>query len=239
MKTLKTITILLLLTATTSVFAQPNKTDKIEQPFIEVTGTAENEIIPDEIYIEITLRERHEGKENITIDKQEADLKEALKSIGLDLDDLSLSDAIANYVRVKWRKKDVITKSEYVLKVNDALTVGKVFEKLDELKIEDANILRVDHSKIDSLRKEVRIMAIKAAKDKAIYLLTAIGEQIGKPLIVRESGALPFSNLALPRNVGISGYYSQGYDADKVIQFQKINLRSSIYVKFEIGSPRP
>ena len=89
MKTLKTIIVLLLLTTTAAVSGQVDKPKKTEKPYIEVTGTAENEIIPDEIYIAITIRERHEGKEKITIDKQETDLKEALKSIGIDLDDLS------------------------------------------------------------------------------------------------------------------------------------------------------
>ncbi len=81
MKTLKTLTILLLLTVTVTVFGQTSNVTKEEKPYIEVTGMAEKEIIPDEIFIAITIRERYEGREKISIDKQEADLKEALKSI--------------------------------------------------------------------------------------------------------------------------------------------------------------
>ncbi|PKP46668.1 MAG: hypothetical protein CVT95_06675 [Bacteroidetes bacterium HGW-Bacteroidetes-12] len=69
MKTLKTMTIFLLLTATFTVFGQTTTDSEVEKRYIEVTGTAEKEIIPDEIYISITIRERHEGKEKITIDK--------------------------------------------------------------------------------------------------------------------------------------------------------------------------
>ena len=242
MKTLKTMTILLLLTATFTVFGQTTTESEVEKPYIEVTGTAEKEIIPDEIYISITIRERHEGKEKITIDKQEADLKEALKSIGISLDNLSLSDANANYIRVKWTKKDVITKTEYVLKVGDALTVGKVFEKLDELKIVDAEISKVSHSKLEQFKKEVRIMAIKAAKEKADYLLTAIGEQTGKAMKVFEQSPtykIDDSNLNIRNARNVSSYYvGEGKmsisDKDKIIQFQKINLQAAIYVKFEI-----
>lgn len=242
MKTLKSMTILLLLTATMTVFGQTTSDNEKEKPYIEVTGTAEKEIIPDEIYIAITIRERQEGKEKITIDKQEADLKDVLTSIGVSLDNLSLSDANANYIRVKWTKKDVITKNEYVLKVSDALTVGKVFEKLEELKIVDANISRVSHSKLEDFKKEVRIMAIKAAKEKADYLLTAIGEQTGKALKVYESPTHKIDDTML--NVrGARGessvYYIDGIkmsesDKDKIIQFQKIKLQAAIYVKFEI-----
>lgn len=243
MKTFKSITILLLLIATKTVFGQATSDKEIEKPYIEVTGTAEKEIIPNEIYITITIRERQEGKEKITIDKQEADLKEALKSIGVSLDNLSLSDANANYIRVKWTKKDVITKNEYVLKVGDALTIGKVFEKLDELKIVEANISRVSHSKLEEFKKEVRIMAIKAAKEKADYLLTAIGEQTGKALKVYEqSPSYKIDDAYLNVRGGRSEsslYYVDGIkmsesDKDKILQFQKIKLQSAIYVKFEI-----
>ena len=243
MKTLKTITIFLLLTTTFTVFGQTTTDSETEKPYIEVTGTAEKEIIPDEIYIAITIRERHEGKEKITIDKQEADLKEALKSIGVSLDNLSLSDANANYIRVKWSKKDVITKTEYVLKVGNALTVGKVFEKLDELKIVDAYISKVSHSKLEEFKKEVRVMAIKAAKEKADYLLTAIGEQTGKAMKVYEQSPtyeIDDSNLNIRGGRSESSfYYVDGIkmsesDKDKIIQFQKIKLQAAIYVKFEI-----
>ncbi len=148
MKALKTFALLFFLILATKLLAQTTSNSVTEKPYIEVTGAAEKEIIPDEIYIAITIRERHEGREKITIEQQEADLKEALKSIDVSLDNLFLSDANANYVRIKWRKKDVITKVAYLLKVGDALTLGNVFEKLDELKIIDAYISRVSHSEL-------------------------------------------------------------------------------------------
>ncbi len=236
----KTLALLLLLTSTSTVFGQTKINTEPERPFIEVTGTAELEIIPDEIYIAITIRERQDGKEKITIEKQEIDLKRALQSIGIPLENLSLSDANADYVRVSWTKKDVITKTEYILKVGDALTVGKVFEKLDELKIVDAYISHVSHSKIEEYKKEVRIMAIKAAKDKADYLLLAIGEQTGKPLKVYETNTNIDQSLLNVRGArgGKTEYYIDGYksssDKNEIIEFQKIKLQAAIYVKFEI-----
>lgn len=233
---MKTLTLFLLITLSLFGFGQ-NLTDlEPEKPFIEVTGTVEHNIIPDEIYISITIRERHKGKEKITIEKQEANLKEALKSIGISLDNLSLSDKNADYIKVKWSKMDVIAKAEYILKVDDAVSVGKVFEKLDELKILDANISRVSHSEIEEFKKEVRILAIKAAKEKADYLLITIGEQTGKALIVREVGSFhkledSYLNTVNTRN---NEFQSQNKAEDKIIQFQKIKLQAAIYVKFEI-----
>ncbi|KAF0200685.1 MAG: hypothetical protein FD170_3300 [Bacteroidetes bacterium] len=239
MKNLRTLVALFFIFSAASVFAQL-PANNAELPFIEVNGTAENEIIPDEIYISITLKERQEGRDKYTIDQQEDRLKEGLKKLNIPLDNLSLSDANANYVRVKWSGRDVLTRTEYLLKVNDAVSVGKVFEMLDEIKINDARIARVDHSKLDELKKEVRIMAIKAAKAKADYLLEAIGAETGKPLIVKEMTTQIYDNQML----NIRGQSSQSMlyeveglkytDADKLIQFQKIKIRESVYVKFGI-----
>ena len=243
MKQIKLILSVLLLSTAMTSYGQTTSNSQDEIAIIEVIGNAEKEVVPDEIYIAIIIRERESGKDKITIEKQVADLKEALKSLGVSLDNLSLSDADANYVRIKWSKKDVITKTKYMLKVSDALMVGKVFEKLDELKITDSGIARVGHSKLEDYKKEVRIMAIKAAKDKADYLLEAIGEETGKAIMVNEKdlrNRLDGADLNVrgsrneANNYYIDGIKSKSMDSDKTIQFQKIKLQSSIYVKFKI-----
>ena len=72
-------------------------------PYTEVTGTADMHIIPDEIFISITIRERNSGNHR-TVKEQEEALKTALKGIGLNLDDLEFSDADADYVAIHWFK---------------------------------------------------------------------------------------------------------------------------------------
>lgn len=239
MNFIKTLFIVILFSGTT--YAQ-NQNPIEEKPFIEVNGVAEQEIIPDQIYISIIIREKYENKEKITIESQEEKLKALLKEINIPTSNLYLSDANADYVKVKFRTKDVLTKKDYTLKVSSATAVGQVFQQLEKLEINDANVSKVSHSKIDSLRKEIRIAAIKAAKTKADYLLNAIGEQTGKPLIVRENsnGNLEY-NYNRNSNTRVTSYQNVRFldDSDKSaddeeIQFQKIKIQSSIYVKFLI-----
>ncbi len=235
MKAFKTLSILLVLVLAISTSAQTNI--QKEDPYIEVIGKAKTEIAPDEIYITINIQERIEGKEEITIKEQEIKLKKALNDMNIPAENLSLSHANSNYIDIKWSKKDVITKTTYILKVTDALEVGQVFEKLDKLKIVDANISKVSHSKIEDLQKEVRIMAIKAAKNKADYLLSAIGEQTGKPQIIREEIQHPYNSNS---HGAISNTTANYVEAHKMkgegsfMQFEKIILTSSIYIKFNI-----
>lgn len=223
---------------TTSAFAQIAPEAPSEKNYIEVVGNGELEIIPDEIYISITIREREVGKKKVTVETQELDLKNAVKELGIPMENLTLSDANADYVKVSWTKKDVVSKKSYVLKVADAATVGKVYEKLDALKILDAYIARVSHSKMEAFKKQVRIMAIKAAKDKAEYLLAAIDEKMGNPIVIYEENSVRNLPRKLMNLRGVTTAsevdYVDGIRQPAEIQFKKIKLQSSIYVKFEI-----
>jgi uncharacterized protein YggE len=237
---MKTLFISIIIFCAHSIMAQTAVTKEEQTPYIEVTGSSEKEIVPDEIYVEIVLRERFDNKLKITIEEQEKSLMKALLSIGIGLDRLTLSDANANVVKINWKKNDLINKKEYTLKLSTAQEVGAVYTELDKIEITQANITRVTHSKLDSLKKELRIEAIKNAKEKADYLLKAIGEQTGSPLIVKEVEKSSINSINNISGRGARG----GMDMDKVylfepelkgvIQFQKIKLHSSIYVKFGI-----
>lgn len=220
----------LLLSFTAPAFTQ----DFNNLPFIEVTGIAEREIIPNEIYISIALEERYDGKKNITLEEQEKSLKTGLLDIGIDLKQLSLSNANSDYIQIKWRKKDAINRTQYQLLINNAEAVGKVFQKLDELDIQNAHIAKVDHSNIENIKRETRINAIKDAKEKATDLLTAIGESIGQALLVRENNFnyQPMVTRNLSYNQEDKMSYAKVGPAP--IEFQKLKINASVFVKFAI-----
>jgi uncharacterized protein YggE len=203
-----------------------------EKPHIDVVGTAVKEIVPDEIYLSIIIKERYEGKEKIDVESQEIQLKNSLKEIGINLNDFYLSDVNADLVRIKWRAKDLLSQKDYTLKVDGATTVGKVFIQLDKLKIYDALIWKVYHSKMDSLIKETNITAIKAAKEKADYLLGALGGQTGKVIWVNDSGASVAPVLYVNSNERLDLSFGKFKNDD--LQFQKIKISASIQVKFQI-----
>lgn len=233
----KSILIVLLLFSLTG-FGQQLKPNA--KPYIEVTGKAEKEIVPDEIYIDLCLEERMEKGNKITIEEQENKLKKALSNVGIPLENLSIADINAVIVKTGWWRKELLSKAKYELKVDGANQLKKVFKVFKKLNITDANIVRATHSKIIEIRKSIRISAIKAAKDKANYLLNAIGEKTGKPLIINESiennqQFAPLNHL----NISNSNEYTSKSRTFKsygrnVVQFEKIKISSAIYIKFEI-----
>lgn len=220
--------------------AQHSGAHSESKPHVDVTGTYEMEVVPDEIYVAIIVRERYEGRDKISIESQEEKLKAAIKELGIALENLSLSDANADYVKVKLAKKDVLTKKDYVLKLSDATQLGKVFEQLEKLQINDAYVSKLNHSKMDEFRKEVRKKAVVAAEDKARYMLIALGQQLGKPLIVEE---IPISTTNYNYRASNTHYYSNvrfldgDSDSDSKsdeISFKKITIKASVFARFEI-----
>lgn len=202
-----------------------------EKPYIEVTGTADKEIVPDIIYVSILLSDKVTNKDTYTIDDQEAKLKAALTKLGIDLSNLTLADAGSSVITYKRKEKGVLQTKRLLLKLSTAAQVSAVFEALHDNDIKDGYIERVDHSKMDELRKEVRIMAIKAAKDKATYLLAAIGEAPGKPLVITES--MPYMQARPQVYANASFGVEQMNDAPET-NFKTMKITFSYYVKYEI-----
>ncbi|MEE9408082.1 MAG: SIMPL domain-containing protein [Polaribacter sp.] len=232
MKTLKLLAILLF---TTNLLSQ---TDTNNIPFIEVTGKAETEIVPDEIYLNISIKERMENGKKLKITFLENELKSKLREIGIPEKNLSISDVNAVLSKTGWWKEELLSIANYTLKIKGADKLKKLFEKLKKLKISDINISKVTHSKIIELRKKNRIKAIKVAKDKADYLLSAIGQKTGKPIIINEvntNNQQIYANAnyisSSSSSFGVSK--SRGY-SNEIVQFEKIKISSSIYVKFKI-----
>lgn len=227
----KQLIFLILLLISCSYFAQDSESECI--PYIEVYGTAEKEIIPNEIYINVSIKEKAKSREQATLEFQTTDLKQKLKEIGIPEEMISMSDAGANYIRVSWSQKEVISSANYTILVATADQVAAVFKVLDDLEIHGAYINHTSHSDIEFIRKKVRIEAVKAAKDKAIYMLEAIGSELASAQIIKEtsSGGVGrmVSNVAMdqPRQT----YQSK---TGGTIVFRKIKIQSTIFARFGI-----
>src|SRR6476660_3411995 len=98
-----------------------------QKPFIEVTGTGEIEIVPDEIYVTIMLKE---SKEKESLAKQEEALQKNIKELGIDPKNLTLNSADADYAKFRTFKKEVILTKTYILKLSSAAMLTQVYERL-------------------------------------------------------------------------------------------------------------
>jgi uncharacterized protein YggE len=216
--------------------------EKAAPPAIEVTGSAETLITPNEFTFKITLRERIENKQKTTIDQQESALKNGLVKIGIDTQkDLTVFDLRSNYVPVRKRNRDVLGMKDYRLKVYDLDKVDRLQELADTLNIDNLDLIETTHTELARLRRETKMEAVKAAKTKADYMLGAIGESAGKALFIREIADESDASISSNISRGLMSNSSNSYAAaitqisdPGTLAFTKIKLRYEVLARFEI-----
>jgi uncharacterized protein len=205
----------------------------IDQNYIEVNGVSEMEINPDLIYIKILINEK-DSKNKAPLADRENTMISKLKEIGIDINkDLLIKDISSNFKFYWLTKNEILLAKEYQLLVKDGKTASKVFVELENIGISNISIEKLDNSNIQKYRKEVKIDAIKAAKEKAELLANAIGQNIGRAIYIQElEGVAPnVSNRILIR--GASSLYGSRAPEPE-IDFEKIRLEYSIICRFEL-----
>ena len=221
-------------------FSQTIEKNFIDQNYIEVIGKAEMNIIPDLIYVNILLSEKDNNYKQ-SLDEIEKSMTIKLTEIGIDLNkDLSIRDFTSNFKSYWISKNDILLTKEYQLIIHDTKTLQKVYFELQKLDISNVQIEKIDNSKLEQFRKEVKVNAIKAAKEKAESLASAINQSIGKAIFIQELDNSYFN--ALSTNVrGVSAQairksssnYQNGSSLPD-IEFEKINIQYAIMVRFDL-----
>ena len=217
------------------VFAQ--NTHMADQPFITVKGSAEMEVIPDEIYIKVLLKEYAVGKVTVTMEEVEAQFIEEMKGIGLPPEAIHLERFSERHIRVR-RKKDKLEQTKtFEVMLTEVDQILPMMEALGKIPKSDAQLARVDHAEIARFRAEVKQEAAKAAKRKATLLTEAIGSEIGKPLQIIEVD--PTTSYTWQHQDLLSNSYmnKQSYQNDKTggnYTLKPIKLRYEIMIQFAL-----
>ena len=236
-KTMKQIFIFILTLVSLSSFAQVGTKNSIEQNYIEVTGEAEMEIDPDEIYIQIIINEK-EYKGNKSLEEIEKEMIRKLEELDIDVsEDLLIKDMVSNF-RKYWIVGSAINfMKEYQLIVDKANTAGLVFRELESVGISNISIEKIEHSEIEKYRREVKVKAIKEAREKAVSLTEAIDQETGKAIFIQEMNR-PVYRTMEKKAAGLSNIVVKGYGTTEQtapeIEFEKIKLEYSIMVRFEL-----
>ncbi len=226
-----------------NVVSAQTATESITYPkTIMVEGSAEIEIIPDEIYTTVELKEyEKKGTGKITLEKIKADFLQLCKSIGLPDSTISIDsyEGLNNFRGRRRRGKDELYSSiKYQIKFSTSTKMDELVAKLDDEATQNFEIVRTSHSKIREFRKQLKIQAVKAAKEKAAYLSEAIDEKIGVAISIIEPAEY---NLAFDNNNNYGNAVSQtsnGYfnsdEARLTVEFKKMKLRYSAKVVFAL-----
>jgi len=175
----------------------------LDQPYLEVAGSADTLVTRNEIYIKILITEK-DTKDKTSVEEQEAKMVNALKNLGIPIEkDLTTSDMVSNFRNYLLMSKDVLKSKQYILKVSDAGTASKVFVSLENLEISNTSIDRVDHSNLEEIKNIMRTNAVENARARAVALIRPLKQTIGPAIHIIDNEAYNTSQQLQGRVAGI------------------------------------
>lgn len=228
MKNIKFTTILVCLFFPLMALSQTG----ISEKKIEVNGEAEMEVTPDEIYIRIVLKEYMAGKKKVEMDKLESRLVKAVQAEGFP--DTSLRTENVSGYNWNWKKQrseEFLATKSFRLTVGDLKKINNLLERLDERGVNNVGVTGYTHSKLKEYQKELKLEALKNAKEQAKYLLEGIGEQLGPVIQINEFNTNQPHPVAF-RASNLEAADASGYQSN--VEFKSIKIKSSIRAVFGI-----
>lgn len=205
---------------------------------ITVSGTAETEVTPDILYISISLKEYLKdgnSKKKVEINELETQLFNAIERAGISKENLTINN-LSSYNTADDKKKnpDILVSKQYRLKVTDLKKWNALIGAVDPKGVAYTNIDSYDYSKIEGLKKELKIKALQAAKDKATYLVQAIGSQLGGIIDIQELNNESYPQPMYRANMAMRSAVADVQTAAPDIDFKKIKLSYTMNTVFEI-----
>lgn len=204
---------------------------------IEVNGSAEAEVTPDIIYIGMSLKEYFRdanNKKKVEIETLERQLQSAVLKAGIPQENFTINN-ISSYNNWWEMRKNTgfLARKQYRIKVTDLTKFNEIMSAVDPKGIEYSNIENYDYSKIETLKKDLKIKALQAAKDKAAYLIGSIGGSLGGPIDIQEINNESYPQPMYRTNALMEAkVMDQGAMPD--IDFKKIKLNYQMRAVFEI-----
>lgn len=207
--------------------------------YIEVTGSSETEIIPDEIHFMITIKEYwqeefekkskpEDYQTKVPVNEIEHNLMSALKQAGIAPSDIQTKE-VGDYWRE--RGKDFLISKTFDIKLQNPDQINRIIQTVNTKGIQSMNIGELKSKDLQEYRKQGKIEALKAARQKADYLVAAMGQKLGNVLRIVEPEERSFSYFqpqSAMSNVAIPSYDSNPEN------FRTIKLRYQMTARFEI-----
>ncbi len=208
----------------------------IDQPYLETSAEADTLVIPDRIYLKITISE-NDTKNKKSVEELENIMVQKLKNLGIDTNkQLLMNDLASNYKKYVLKTSDVMKTKSYDLLVFDGLTAGKVIQELENEDISNIQLLKTQHSQEEKILADLKKRAIIKAKKNANNIANAIGQKVGNAIFISDSKI----NLNLNSNAFLNTSF--GYNAPKQkeefepadLNFRKIGFSASLSATFKL-----
>lgn len=202
---------------------------------IEVTGTAEQEITPDILYVSISLKEYMDGRDKITIDQLESQLEKAVNTAGVPKADFTITNVSAFNAYQKKKNPGFLASRQYRIKLHDLNRLDQILAAVDPKGIESTNIDSYDYSKLADLKRELITKALLNAREKGNYMLASIGEKLGGAIdIVENEMGDDLLRSSAPVRYQFKALAEVAVAPESDISFKPVKLNVIVRAVFEI-----
>lgn len=215
--------------ASFSVVAQESR---YMESYVEVNGSAEQEVSPDTFYLRVDIAEQ-DSKGRKSLEQQQDEMLKALKSLGVDPDSqvvrLSLSSTNFN-------RRSNMASAAYQIKLVSPAQLAKVWSKLDELGLSGVKFQKAECSGINKVKDEVRRLAVLNAREQASSMADALGQTVGKCFYIY--GGYSDASNVYARPLFAKAMMADGAgqveenSAGESLEFDKIKVSAKVTARF-------
>ena len=214
--------------------------DFLDQPYIEVSATSDTLVVPDRIYVSITLNEA-DSKNKKSVEEQEKQLETILKKLKINTDkDLSVLGFSSDFKKYFLKGQNILKTKKYSLLVRDAYTLANVIISLEEAGISNTEVEKIEYSKYRELLLELKSEAVKRSRITADKLVKSLNQKAGKALYISDTnyGGIEDYEYVTVRNIALQemDYKRESASEEflRKLDFQKIKFSTTVYVKYQL-----
>ena len=207
-------------------------------PNVSVQATAKREVVPDELTLSIRINEK-DYKSKVKLEEKQKDMIAVLKRLGINYEDELSIFQTGSRVNYKLFSRTMKPRSQanYHLILHDAATMQRVIRELEAKEISNIQLIETRFTKIDELKNELNLEAVKKAQIEARTLAQGVNQEIGKALAISSwmsNPTQPRIYMMQAKNAVFESEESSVADADEVPSISKLTYTVNVSVKFEL-----
>ena len=221
-----------------------------EPPLITVSGQAEVRVTPDEVVF--TLGVESVDKDMLAAKKRTDDSVREVLNIAAK-NNVKPTDVQTSYISVqpKYNTDDVEYEARRTLKrefvgYQVSKTVAVILRDISRFDTLLSDVLKAGVTRLSNVefrdsqirqhRDQARVMAIRAAQEKAKLLVAQIGQSIGPAYSIREGTYTPYATNNFSQNVaGVAGSGGADTGSDGAIAPGQISVTAQVTVSFRLN----
>ena len=215
--------------------------DAVLPRLITVTGEAEVRVVPDEVVYDLTVQtlDKNLRQAKAQTDERVRRLVELTRRYGVEPRDVQ-----TDYIRVepRYRGNDETrlfvgysVRKDLVFTLRDVTKAEALLSEVIESGITRVNGVSFRTSQLRKHRDEARVLAIRAAREKAVALAGELGQKVGKAYSIEEEA--PPSGRMMSQNASVNSFTIEGSDSSGssgTLALGQINVNARVTVRFEL-----